>query len=131
MRLARAIAPKAVLLLPLLGLAAPAQAQQADAAAPRLAPPPPANPDLALPPSELDYPARARKEGRTGITYVLLITDADGAITNCAVHRSSGHADLDEAACRAALRRLTIPAEYINGTPRQYLQPVQWKLKSP
>ena len=45
------------------------------------------------------YPAAARLERREGVVDMLLDVAADGKVTGCAVQDSSGHADLDSAAC--------------------------------
>ncbi|MGB3739251.1 MAG: energy transducer TonB [Pontixanthobacter sp.] len=55
--------------------------------------------------SQRDYPSRALREEREGITGVRLSVGADGRVTNCAVSRSSGHSDLDEATCNVLRRR--------------------------
>lgn len=45
------------------------------------------------------YPGAARLAGREGVVDMLLDIAVDGKVTGCAVQDSSGHADLDSAAC--------------------------------
>ena len=52
-----------------------------------------------------DYPARALREERQGVTEIDLHIDPDGNPFACAVRVGSGHADLDEATCFALLQR--------------------------
>lgn len=55
------------------------------------------------------YPERARRDGRTGrVSYRVAITPL-GRVSSCEVTQSSGHADLDQAACRGAQRHLRFP----------------------
>ncbi|SNS64512.1 outer membrane transport energization protein TonB [Sphingomonas laterariae] len=79
------------------------------------APPPPPPPALAAKASERgnsslwvtteDYPSRALREEREGTVTVAWDVDAGGKVVNCRVTASSGHPDLDEAACRNITRR--------------------------
>lgn len=58
-----------------------------------------------------DYPLRALREEREGSVKVGLAVDRSGRVTECRVLASSGHADLDEAACnRLAARARFWPA---------------------
>lgn len=83
--------------------------------APTTAPPPPPPP----PPSQAaparnrggwesrlyrDYPNRAAREGREGTVGMRITVGANGRVSNCSVTRSSGHSDLDSAACRGLQR---------------------------
>lgn len=52
-----------------------------------------------------DYPRAARKARLTGSVTVRLAIAADGRVADCAVTRSSGHVDLDDATCRLARER--------------------------
>ena len=52
-----------------------------------------------------DYPARALREEREGVTRFTLTVGPDGRVANCSVTGSSGSPDLDDAACRALTRR--------------------------
>lgn len=50
------------------------------------------------------YPVRAKREGLQGTVAVAVIVDKSGRSKNCEVTHSSGHASLDEAACKNMLR---------------------------
>jgi periplasmic protein TonB len=52
-----------------------------------------------------DYPASAQRENREGAGEATLTVGADGRVSNCRISVSTGHADLDEAACRNITRR--------------------------
>ena len=52
-----------------------------------------------------DYPSRALREEREGVTRFRVNVGADGRITGCSVTGSSGHGDLDEATCSLVTRR--------------------------
>ena len=51
-----------------------------------------------------EYPVRALREGRQGIVYFTLMVGPDGIPKSCSVTMSSGHPDLDNAACQSAMR---------------------------
>lgn len=76
-------------------------------------PPPPAAPSKARAASvkgrwtsrlQENYPSRAQREEREGTVRVNLTIGSDGRVTACRVSSSSGHADLDEAACSGMMR---------------------------
>lgn len=48
---------------------------------------------------EADYPADALSEGFQGRTEVVLGVGSNGAVNNCNIARTSGHASLDEKSC--------------------------------
>ena len=52
-----------------------------------------------------DYPSRALREERSGVTGFRLNIDANGRVSNCTITKSSGHSDLDSEACRLLSRR--------------------------
>ncbi|MDE2407789.1 MAG: TonB family protein [Xanthomonadaceae bacterium] len=56
------------------------------------------------------YPAEALKEGRTGVTVLVVDVDARGGVTGVKVERSSGDARLDLAAQEAAAKWKFTPA---------------------
>jgi periplasmic protein TonB len=65
-----------------------------------------------------DYPAKALREGREGTVFYTLLVGADGKGKKCTVTTSSGHSDLDEAACNSVMKRATFaPARDENGNP--------------
>ena len=66
---------------------------------------------------QVEYPARAVREGHEGrVSYVLTI-DESGRVTNCVVAASSGYPLLDEATCRTARRARFEPALDASGSP--------------
>lgn len=78
-------------------------------------PPPPPPPSQAQPASpkgqarwaarvQENYPSRAFREERQGRVAVALTIGPNGQVAGCQVTASSGHADLDEAACRDLTR---------------------------
>jgi protein TonB len=52
-----------------------------------------------------DYPARALREERAGITRFRVTVGPDGRVRNCEVTASSGSSDLDRATCENVARR--------------------------
>ena len=52
-----------------------------------------------------DYPSRALREEREGVTGVSVTVSENGRVSGCSVTRSSGSPDLDDAACRLVQRR--------------------------
>lgn len=78
-----------------------------------------------------DYPSRALREEREGVTRFTLQVGSDGRVTNCTVTGSSGSPDLDEAACRALTRRARFkPATNGEGQPvaGSYSNSVRWQI---
>ena len=78
-----------------------------------------------------DYPSRALREEREGTTRFRLTVNADGRVSDCQVTGSSGHADLDEAACKNLTRRARFrPALDANGNPATgyYSNAVRWQI---
>ena len=80
------------------------------------APPPPPPPPSAASPAKArgnpgswvtsdDYPSRALREEREGVTTISFTIGADGKVTNCNVTASSGSPDLDQATCTNFVRR--------------------------
>ena len=112
--------------------------------APVVAPPPPpppppppqrANPEPRGNPGSWananDYPSRALREEREGTTRFRLTVNADGRVSDCQITGSSGHADLDEAACKNLTRRARFkPALDANGNPTtgSYSNAVRWQI---
>lgn len=81
--------------------------------------------------TDADYPSRAQREERAGVTGFRLEVDAGGRVTNCTVTSSSGHADLDAETCRLLPRRARFrPAEDENGNPMAatYNNRIVWRL---
>lgn len=105
-------------------------------------PPPPAAPPPAPPPptpgtpkgrpgewvTTNDYPSRALREEREGVTGFKLDYDATGKPTNCTIVRSSGSSDLDDATCQNLMRRARFKPGTQNGQPvgASYSSSVRW-----
>jgi protein TonB len=67
-----------------------------------------------------DYPSGALREEREGVSSIAWDVTTDGRVANCRVTGSSGHSDLDEAACKFVTRRGKYkPALDQNGQPIQ------------
>ena len=77
-----------------------------------------------------DYPSRALREEKEGVTRFTVTVGADGRVTNCSVTGSSGTPELDDAACRAISRRARFtPATDGEGNPTtgSYSNSVRWQ----
>ena len=112
--------------------------------APVVAPPPPpppppppqrANPEPRGNPGSWananDYPSRALREEREGTTRFRLTVNADGRVSDCQITGSSGHADLDEAACKNLTRRARFRPSLDskgNETTGYYSNAVRWQI---
>ncbi|MGB7409086.1 MAG: energy transducer TonB [Pontixanthobacter sp.] len=55
--------------------------------------------------SARDYPSRALREEREGVTRFRVNVGTNGRVTNCTVTGSSGHSDLDQETCKLVTRR--------------------------
>ena len=78
-----------------------------------------------------DYPSRALREEREGVTRFRVTVGADGRITGCSVTGSSGHSDLDEATCSLVTRRGRFnPAKDGEGQPTtdSWSSAVRWQI---
>ncbi|HCF25282.1 MULTISPECIES: energy transducer TonB [unclassified Novosphingobium] len=65
-----------------------------------------------------DYPTRALREEREGVTGYRLSIGPDGRVTDCSITSSSGSPDLDEATCSNLRRRARFnPATDGEGNP--------------
>ena len=76
-----------------------------------------------------DYPSRALREEREGVTGFRVTIGTDGRVTDCSVTSSSGHSDLDAAACENIRRRARFtPASDSEGQPitDTYSNRVRW-----
>ncbi len=63
-----------------------------------------------------DYPSRALREEREGVTRFTVTVGTNGRVTNCRITGSSGHSDLDQTTCRLIERRARFnPATDGNG----------------
>lgn len=52
-----------------------------------------------------NYPAKALRERREGTTFFTVVIGTNGRAKSCTVTTSSGHADLDAAACDIIMKR--------------------------
>jgi protein TonB len=52
-----------------------------------------------------DYPRAARRKRAEGVVFLSFTVAADGAVSDCIVTQSSGHAELDATTCRLIERR--------------------------
>lgn len=78
-----------------------------------------------------DYPPRALREEREGVTGFSVTVGTDGRVTGCSVTRSSGSPDLDDAACKLITRRARFtPATNGEGQPTtgSYSNSVRWTI---
>jgi protein TonB len=76
-----------------------------------------------------DYPTRALREERAGVTGFRVSVGADGKVSSCQVTSSSGSPDLDEATCSNVTRRARFnPATDGEGQPTSgsYSGRVRW-----
>lgn len=81
--------------------------------------------------TQADYPSRAQREEREGVTRFTVTVGLDGRVSNCTVVSSSGHSDLDEATCRLITRRARFePATDGDGkeTTGTWTSSVRWQL---
>jgi periplasmic protein TonB len=78
-----------------------------------------------------DYPSRALQQEREGTTSFRVTVGPDGKVADCQVTASSGHADLDAAACSNIRRRARFdPAWDKDGNPTtgSYSNRVTWRI---
>ncbi len=76
-----------------------------------------------------DYPSRALREEREGITGFRVTVGTDGKVADCQVTRSSGSPDLDQATCDNIRRRARFaPATDGEGNPTTgaYSSSIRW-----
>ena len=106
-----------------------------------VAPPPPPQPKMTAPAQPRgnpgnwvttdDYPSRALREEREGVTAIAFDIGVDGKVSNCRVTSSSGSPDLDEATCKNYVRRARYkPAQNDAGQPMVASgnQRVRWQM---
>lgn len=76
-----------------------------------------------------DYPSRALREEREGVTGFRVSVGTDGKVTDCSVTSSSGSPDLDQATCDNVRRRARFqPATDGEGNPTtgSYSNRIRW-----
>ncbi|MEO6359746.1 MAG: energy transducer TonB [Sphingomicrobium sp.] len=64
-----------------------------------------------------DYPSRAIDRDAIGTVEVMLDVGRDGIPIRCRNIRESGHKDLDQKVCAAAMHRRYLPGRDVNGEP--------------
>ena len=78
-----------------------------------------------------DYPSRALREEREGVTRFSVTVSPDGRVASCQVTGSSGHSDLDDTTCKLIQRRGRFnPATDGNGDPTTgtWASAVRWEI---
>ncbi|GAA0665553.1 TonB family protein [Sphingomonas insulae] len=75
-----------------------------------------------------DYPVSALRANVEGVVSIAWTVGSDGLVTDCVATASSGHADLDRAACNAIARRGRYPAVEISAKPRVFERRVVWQI---
>jgi protein TonB len=78
-----------------------------------------------------DYPSRALREEKEGVTRFTVTVTPEGRVGSCTVTGSSGTPELDDAACRAITRRARFnPATDGDGKPvaGTYSNSVRWQI---
>lgn len=78
-----------------------------------------------------DYPPRALREERVGVTRIAVDVTPEGRAANCRVTSSSGSPDLDEATCRNYVRRARYtPSKDAagNNIPDSETRSIRWEL---
>lgn len=75
-----------------------------------------------------DYPSRALNQMREGTTGFRLTINPQGAVTECTITQSSGHADLDKATCAVISRRARFERAPVGSPDRGYANRVSWRI---
>lgn len=78
-----------------------------------------------------DYPSRALREEREGVTGIAFDINVEGRVENCRVTSSSGSPELDDATCKNFVRRARYrPAQDDAGNPLRSSgnQRVRWQM---
>jgi protein TonB len=78
-----------------------------------------------------DYPSRALREEKEGVTRFTVQVSADGRVTNCSVTGSSGTPELDSTTCSLITRRGRFnPATNGEGQPiaSSWSSSVRWQI---
>jgi periplasmic protein TonB len=67
--------------------------------------------------SAINYPPNALKESREGAVHYQLSVTKSGNVKSCVVTQTSGHSDLDDAACKYMKKARFTPALDQKGKP--------------
>lgn len=81
--------------------------------------------------SDRDYPTRAEREEREGVTGFRVAVGANGRVTDCSITSSSGHSDLDSTTCKLVTQRARFdPATDGNGNPTtgSFSSAIKWQI---
>ncbi|MFD2366906.1 energy transducer TonB [Pseudoduganella sp. GCM10020061] len=97
-------------------------AQAPESAEPAKRPPPAFDPRSC---SKPEWPAGAAEAGKTGTVTVVFLIGTDGKVRKSRIIKSSGHADLDDAAL-ASLAKCTFRPGTRDGEPAEAWLPVQY-----
>ena len=108
------------------------------AAPPAPPPPPPRGPDKPASPkgnpgswaNSNDYPTRALREEKEGVTRFRVTVGADGRVTSCDVTGSSGSPELDSTTCSLITRRGRFNPAQQDGSPvsGSWSSSVRWQI---
>ena len=75
-----------------------------------------------------DYPAASLRANQQGTVRIGWSVGAQGRAFDCRILESSGYPRLDQAACKAILRRARYRPEPVGLSPRNYTRRVVWRL---
>lgn len=81
--------------------------------------------------STSDYPDNAIRQKQEGTTVFQLDVTREGRVSGCSIRKSSGHDDLDQAACRALTKRARFTPgvdETGEPVPSTYSNSIRWVL---
>lgn len=76
-----------------------------------------------------DYPSRALREERIGVTTFRVAIDDDGSVADCKIISSSGHPDLDQATCANVSRRARF-SRPSGDSEHSWTDRVIWKMRN-
>lgn len=77
-----------------------------------------------------DYPVKALKEKRSGLSVILLKINEMGRVLSCRISKSSGHVDLDVRACDVSKERgrfLPATDKYGTAIPSTFEYQIHWR----
>jgi protein TonB len=116
----------------------PYAAPPAPAPAPAAPPPPPRGPDKPASPkgnpgswaNSNDYPTRALREEKEGVTRFRVSVSAEGRVTSCDVTGTSGSPELDSTTCSLITRRGRFNPAQQDGSPvaGTWSSSVRWQI---
>lgn len=88
------------------------------------------NPQTSVIGVAVDYPMRALREGRQGTVFFTVVVGPLGTPKSCTVTISSGHADLDHAACHKVMRtaKFASAADTADQADRSFSSKTEFKI---